>query len=368
MAVPQPPPNKGIDARVLKRKQKDLDSFNEKYQEILDQRSIKYAAEIAPIWNRITKNITAEIKAIYNQIQDANGVPITRQPINPEKLRNMERNLKRLGSLQAQLVKMMGTEGQIAKLKNNLSYSIAHAYYFQAFGMEQAAKVLINVPILTHNQVMGILANPWLPDGNTYSERIRANTTYLAGKMKTAVEEAVGNGWGVNRTARRIQEIAGEGYHNAVRLARTEINRAASMGASHCYMQNSDILDGKRWNAVLDKRTAPKDADNDGKIYDLAYDTPEQPGIAGERIPNHPNCRCKYSPVLSAFSSRMNKWGGNQIRVARGEGDTVSGQFGERTYTKARTYREYAKERGLPDLDERLRNDNPRRYLRRDEK
>lgn len=366
--APKPPQNKAVDARVLARRQKDLDGFNEKYQEMLDQRATKYAAEIAPTWKRISRNITNEIKAIYNEIQDANGVPIKQQPIQPDKLRNMERNLKRLGSLQAQLIKIMGTVEQAEKLKNNLAYSIAHAYYFQAFGMEQATKVAINVPILTYNQVMGIIANPWLPDGNTYSERLRANTAYLAKKMKDAVEEAIGNGWGINRTARRIQDIAGEGYHNAVRLARTEMNRAASMGTSHCYMQNADILDGKRWNATLDKRTAPKDAANDGKTYDLDYDTPETPGVPGERIPNHPNCRCKYTPILSAFPSRMNKWGGKQVRVARGAGDTETQQFGERTYTKARTYREYAKEKGLPDLDERLRNDNPRRYLRRGEK
>lgn len=361
MAVPKPPANPEIDARVLARRQKDLDGFNEKYQEIIDQRAVKYAAEVAPTWKRIGRNVTDEIKAIYHELQDANGVPITEKPISAEKLRNMERNMQRLASLQAQLVKQMGTKEQAEKLKKNLAYSVAHAYYFEAFGMEQAARVSINVPILTHNQVMGIIANPWLPDGNTYSDRIRANTAYLAQKMKGAVEEAVGNGWGINRTARRIQEIAGEGYHNAVRLARTEINRAAAQGANHAYMQNSDILDGKRWNATLDKRTAPKDAANDGKIYELDYDTPESPGIAGERIPNHPNCRCKYSPVLSALGVSTRE------RIARGAGDTATGNFGERTYTKARTYREYAKERGLPDLDDRLRNDNPRRYLRRGE-
>jgi hypothetical protein len=50
-------------------------------------------------------------------------------------------------------------------------------------------------------------------------------------------------------------------------------------------------------------------------------------------------------------------------RIARGQGDTPS-HFGKRTFTNARTYREYAAERGLPDLDERLNNDNPKRYLR----
>jgi SPP1 gp7 family putative phage head morphogenesis protein len=351
---PKPPKNKVIDARVLARRQKDLDGFIDRYQGILDKRAVTYASEINPLWERIGRTITEEIRAIYHELQDANGVPITKQPIDKAKYRNMQRQILRLARLQQQIIEIIGTEAQIKKLERNIVYSYAHSYYFHAFGMEQAAKVNILVPVLTVGQVYGVIQNPWLPDGNTYSDRLRANTTYLAQKMEQAVEEAVGSGWPINRTARRIQEIAGEGFYNSVRLARTEISRAASIGSTHTYMQNADILDGKRWNATLDSETAPKDAANDGKIYDMDYDTPENPAPAGQRIPNHPNCRCKYSPVLSALGVSTKE------RIARNEN-------GERIYTKARTYREYAKERGLPDLDERLRNDDPRRYLRRGE-
>ncbi|WP_238189912.1 minor capsid protein [Paenibacillus sp. L3-i20] len=178
--------------------------------------------------------------------------------------------------------------------------------------------------------------------------------------MREAVEEAIQKGWDTPRIARRIQDIAREGYHNSVRLARTEMNRAAGQGASHLFMQNADLLEGKRWNATLDSKTAPKDAANDGKIYDLAYDTPEMPGIPGARMPNHPHCRCKWTPKLASLGVRDGE------RIARGDGDTQDA-FGERIYTKAKDYQAYAKERGI-DLDERLRNDNPSRYLRRNER
>lgn len=360
MATNKPPENAPLDAKVAARRQKDLEGFIEKYQDIIDKRTAKYAAEIKPFWDRALKRIREEIKLIYAELQDANGVPIVRQPIQADKYRNMQRQLERLAMLQQQILLFLNPEEQDETLLNNLAFQYTEAYYFNAFYLEQAAQVVAVVPILSHNQVMSVLSNPWLPDGRTYSDRIRGNSAYLAKKMEEAVEEAVTKGWGVNRTARRIEEIAGEGYYNSVRLARTELNRAASMGASHTYMQNADILDSKRWNATLDARTAPKDADNDGKVYPLNYDTSENPGKVGERIPNHPNCRCKYTPVLSALGISAKE------RIARGSGDSTD-QFGERIYTKARTYREYAKERGLPDLDERLRNDNPRKYLRRGE-
>lgn len=356
----KPPVNPQIDAKVLARRQKDLEGFLDKYQGIVDKRVEKYAAEITPFWRKALTKINEEIKLIYAELQDANGVPIVKQPIQAAKLRNMKRQLKRLAMLQQQIIAILEPEAQREKLRRNLAYQYTEAYYFHAFGLEQSAKVQVAVPILTEPYVMGILANPWLPDNKTYGNRIRSNTEYLAEKMEKALEEAVSKGWSVNRTARHIQETAGEGYYNAVRLARTELNRAASQGASHSYMQNADILDNKRWNATLDSRTAPKDADNDGKTYSLDYDTPENPGKPGQRIPNHPNCRCKWTPVLSALGISK------KLRIARGEGDTPT-EFGEIYYTKARTYRGYAKERGLPDLDERLRNDDPKKYLRRGE-
>jgi SPP1 gp7 family putative phage head morphogenesis protein len=358
---PKPPRNPKLDAKVLARRQKDLNGFIENHVNTLDKRALQYASEVRPFWIRVNKQLTAEIKAIYRELQDANGVPITKKPIDKAKYRNMQRQIDRLQKLNDFVAATLAEGDQKKKLERNLAYTFTESFYFNAFNLEQAAKVAVAAPILTQSQVMGVLANPWLPDGKTYSDRIRANTTYLAGKMRQAVEESVGAGWSINRTARRITEIADEGYYNAVRLARTEMTRASSQGASHSYMENADILDGKRWNAVLDAKTAPKDADNDGKLYPLDYDTEESPGDIGERIPNHPNCRCVWSPVLSALGISTKE------RIARGNGASTD-EFGERIYTKARTFREYAKERGLPDLDERLRNDNPRKYLRRGEK
>lgn len=343
-----------IKKRVAKRRAKDLAGFEEQYDEILEKRHEQYEVGLKTSFQQIHMNVQRELKAIYDELQDANGVPITQSPIEASKARNMSRRLAQLGELEAQLAAIMLIGDPVTVLRNDLAINYAESYYFGAYGLEQAARISIMVPLLTQAHVMGVLANPWLPDGNTYSDRIRANTGFLAKKMEVTLLEAVGNGWGWNQTARRISDVSGEGYNNAVRLARTERRRAAGQAQSHLYMQNADIMDSKRWNALLDLVTAPKDADNDGKLYDIAYDTPESPGRAGERIPNHPNCRCKWTPVLSALGVSKAE------RIAKDKDN-------KRTYTKARTYREYAKEQGFPDLDDRLARDNPKRYLRQGE-
>lgn len=352
---PKPPTRTAADKAkqqaVLDRMQRDLDGYIDQYQDILDKRAQQYAKDIAPTWQKIGAQLEQAIEDLYNKYADENGA------LDGTRLRELEQ----LTWLRKHVSNtILALNGDVDKLRNNLSYTYADSAIWHTWGLEQATKLAVVTPALTNAHIMGILANPWLPDGATYSDRLRANTTYLAIKMKDTVTEAVGQGWDVQKAARRITEVAGEGYHNSVRLARTEINRVSSQASSHVFMQNADILDGKRWRATLDARTAPKDGANDGKVYELDYDTPERPGRAGERIPNHPNCRCKYSPVISGVSDKVRE------RIARGDGDTET-EFGERTYTKAKDYREYAKERGLPDLDERLAKENPTKYLRQGE-
>jgi len=339
----------GIDDRALARRQKDLEKFTEYYQERLERITGQHVKNLAPAWQRMTKQLTDQIKKLYEEAGAIN---------DPKKIQALKNKAKRLEALASQITQDLKTTSE--KLQpyytGALSAAVEDSYYFHAWGLEQAAQVGVNVPLLTKAQVLGVISNPWLPDGANYSSRIRANAAYIAAKARETVAKAVANGWSINEAARAMRDVTGEGYFRNVTIMRTELNRAASLGSSYLFMENADILDGKRWNATLDSRTAAKDAANDGKIYDLDYDTPERPGVPGQRIPNHPNCRCKWTPVLSALGVSKKE------RIAR-RGDGPD-SWGKNYYTKARTYREYARERGLPDLDERLANDNLKQYLR----
>jgi SPP1 gp7 family putative phage head morphogenesis protein len=322
------------------------------HQNILDKRSIDYGKLILPTWRKVETGLLAAIQDLYKRYAGPDGKLIGAKLTEEARLRELQRMA--LGMIRT-------LEGQEDLLQNHIAYTYVDSVNFNTWALEQATQITVATPVLTYPQVMGVIANPWLPDGKTYSDRIRANTATLALKMDETILQATTQGWDIPKTARHIKGVAGEGYDRAVTLARTEMNRAASLASSHSFIQNSDILAGKRWVATLDIRTAPKDADNDGKIYDVAYDTPEMPATAGQRIPNHPNCRCKYSPVVDGMSKKIRE------RIARGDGDTLD-NYGKRYYTKAQTYREYAKERGLPDLDKRLAKDNPKRYLRQGER
>ena len=338
-----------MDKELLARRQKDLNGFVERYDDRLEKMLGKHIDNLAPAWQGLTKTMTGRLKDLYAEIGATE---------DPKKLKALKNKAKRMEALASQLSNDLNT--MQAKLQPYYTGALSHiyedSYYMHAYGLEQAAGVAVRTPILTPMNVLGVIANPWLPDAATYSDRIRANTAYLAQKMRGVVANAVARGQGINEAARALGDAAGEGYFNSVRLMRTELNRASSLGSSYLYMQNADILDGKRWNATLDSKVAPKDAENDGAIFDLDYDTPENSGIPGKRIPNHPNCRCKYSPVLSSTGVS------EQERIAR-TGDSVD-SWGKRTHVKAKDYREYADKVGLPNLDDRLDADNLKSYLR----
>lgn len=338
-----------MDKELLARRQKDLNGFVERYDDRLEKMLGKHIDNLAPAWQGLTKTMTGRLKDLYNEIGATQ---------DPKKLKALTNKAKRMEALASQLSNDLNT--MQAKLQPYYTGALSHiyedSYYMHAYGLEQAAGVAVRTPILTPMNVLGVIANPWLPDAATYSDRIRANTAYLAQKMRGVVANAVARGQGINEAARALGDAAGEGYFNSVRLMRTELNRASSLGSSYLYMQNADILDGKRWNATLDSKVAPKDAANDGEIFDLDYDTPENSGIPGKRIPNHPNCRCKYSPVLSSTGVS------NKERIAR-KGDSLD-SWGKRTHVKAKDYREYADKVGLPNLDDRLDADNLKSYLR----
>ena len=341
----QVPENPIIDERVKRRRQQDMDGFIDKYDKLVDKRLNASKSDMEAVYRRMGKNLDKRLKELY-----------AKQAVNGVLPKGAQYEAERLAMLQLQAKEITKVGSEIAEtMRSNLAATFAEGHYVTAFSSEQVLRMNAKVAVLSEAQVLGVVDNPWLPDGRNYSDRIHANTRALATDMKGIVEEAVTEGLSIQKTAKLVQERTGKSYGQAMTLARTEMSRAAALGQSYLFMQNADVMDGKRWNATLDKKTAPKDAANDGKIYALDYDTPDNEGKPGERIPNHPNCRCKWSPVLSALGVNKGR------RIAR-EDDGKT-----RTYTKARTYDEYAKEKGLPRVKQMLEGDNLRRYLRKGE-
>ena len=224
-----------------------------------------------------------------------------------------------------------------------------------AYILEQAAKCAVTVPNLTASGVLGIIANPWLPDGKTYSDRIRASVQLVAEQAEKTVKEVVTKKMQYSDGAKLLSKRIDEGYYNSSRIIRTEMTRANSLGASYSLMENADIVEGKYRDATFDSKTSAycaADADySKHHPYDIDYDTPMNPGLPGRRIPNHPHCRCRWVALLSALGIKKRQ-------------KAALNSSGELYYTHADSYDAYAKEVGLPTVKDMVNADNPKRYLR----
>lgn len=101
-----------------------------------------------------------------------------------------------------------------------------------------------------------------------------------------------------------LQEIS---TRNAERLVRSSVISVANEAHLAAFQANADIMAGVEWSATLDKRTCPRCAALDGKVWDLSY----QP-IRGNSTPFpgavlHWQDRCTQLPVTKTWEELATK-------------------------------------------------------------
>jgi SPP1 gp7 family putative phage head morphogenesis protein len=88
--------------------------------------------------------------------------------------------------------------------------------------------------------------------------------------------------------------------NNAATLARTAANAVGNNSALETFRKNSDIIEGVRWAATLDRRTCLRCASHS----DLEWTLDGKPighNFSFKPLPLHPNCRCVYVPILIGY-------------------------------------------------------------------
>ncbi len=311
-----------------------------------------YLLSLAPLFRRLRKKSTETLKAVDNAARKV-----------PQAKRKSKRYIQQAQKTFTQAVKSDLKRAKVAQdlyTTKVLSNTVKYGYYTAAFELEKAVKTPVSVPRLNDKGIVGKLCVDWVGDGHTYSDRIRANTDLVAENAKSVIKDMLKKGGSYDDAATELSKRIDESYNNAIRIVRTEMTRANALGASYSAMENADMYEGKYRDATYDARSSAvcaADADYSQKhLYPLDYDTPENPGKPGHRIPNHPNCRCGWRFVPKGDSI------GSSGKFARKNDSKDS--YGENYYTNAQSYDEYAKERGLPSVYEMLEKDNPKRYLR----
>lgn len=100
-------------------------------------------------------------------------------------------------------------------------------------------------------------------------------------------------GWNPRKTARKLTDrVDSIGKTRATTMARTEtINAHAEAALNRYERQGVEQVNGQaEWIATDDRRTCPICRNLDGNVYAIEE--------ARGKIPQHPNCRCSWLPVV----------------------------------------------------------------------
>ena len=107
--------------------------------------------------------------------------------------------------------------------------------------------------------------------GFKLSEKLYANTTQLARKVKEEISRGLATDLSYQEMARNLKNASEANYKQAVRITRTEGHRVngevSFMAMDKAKKAGADIV--KQWDSTLDKRTRKSHAEMDGQIREL---------------------------------------------------------------------------------------------------
>lgn len=128
--------------------------------------------------------------------------------------------------------------------------------------------------------------------------------------LLSVVNDAIANGWGIDETVKRLEELPFARYQ-AARIVRTEINRAANTGVQ-AQGESFEYQLNKEWIAVKDNRTRGVNPEDHADHYHMDEQTVDFEGKFIDkrskeqlRFPGDPeakpgdtiNCRCNMATM-----------------------------------------------------------------------
>jgi len=135
-----------------------------------------------------------------------------------------------------------------------------------------------------------------------WAREVNDETARLLTQELQAAQQA---GEGIPQIRERVEKVFR--FNDAIRaerIARTEMQSASNQGAVEAYRQ-SNVVEGKRWLAVLDGREREAHGAAHGQVvplqgkFDVGGEWLDHPGDMSGSAENVINCRCAVAPVLS---------------------------------------------------------------------
>lgn len=201
----------------------------------------------------------------------------------------------------------------------------------ELFSEKLSASQLISLAV---NAVVqgAILANWW---------KRQAADTYF----RISTQARIGYGSSQNNIADQVSMQMTTGRRNADALIKTAVHTVSSLARERMYKDNSGVMKGKVYVAVLDNRTSIQCIAYDGSTYDMDNKPIGKKSLPYRELPAHFNCRSIYMPILKSFK----EIGSDFPEMPKSTRSSMDGQVPEET-----TFKDFLDRKGEAFQDEVL--------------
>lgn len=190
-----------------------------------------------------------------------------------------------LNSKLTTMTKDMGN-AEINQVRDILKKNYADTYYKNAYAIDYGININLKFDILKKEYIDAAVNNPI--DGELFSNRIWANKTAVADKVKQGIEDAMNGDTTIDKLGKDIQTAFNVAAYESQRLVNTENARVQCQAIDD--IGESAGCKQQMYCATLEGNTCEECADYDGQYFDIDDDSKPD-------IPLHPNCRCCYINV-----------------------------------------------------------------------
>lgn len=250
------------------------------------------ASEIVSTYQRVEKQLEANLAALTVEIERARGAGIEVKPgwlfaqqryahlitdLQHSTLDFLHRSIAAITDMQGQAVERVPEYAARLALKTlgpGPAYAVAQVR--NQFGL---------LPVTSLEHLVGF-AGDGQPLGILLAEAAPATVQ----AVKDSLAYGVAAGKNPRIIAREVMRSGGIPRNRALNIARTETLRAYR-SASFMEYRNSEVVTGWYWWAIEDERTCPSCLAEDGTFHDMS-----------EELDSHPGCRCTSLPWTKTWS------------------------------------------------------------------
>ena len=253
-------------------------------------------------YSRALKQIRNEMAKLYTRVAGDDGVLTLAQMTKYNRMQSLEKNIIQI---------MNQNHGIVVAHMDTLARELYNASFFDyAWAFDQNSGVAITWGTVPQEALEAITNNPFDLIAKDTLKTVQRN------KIRTAISQGLIQGQSFPQMMRGVRQAMGSATYQAMRIARTEGQRAQNEGTDEIY--GRAVENGAEgsviWDATLDGRTRPSHRAKDGEVR--AQDGRFSP-LGGER-PRYPtdpilpakeaiNCRCRLRFQVDGYAPQLRR-------------------------------------------------------------